>query len=80
MTMTLNTISAVVIQLKILRACLNLDKLAVKTADLASKPKVKIETDLITTEILKWRTSGRFNEHTEYLIRKVVTPRQVRGE
>jgi len=82
--MTINTMSAVEMQLRILRACLKWDELFAKTAHLARKRKEKTETDLITTKILDCRTSGRFNEHTEYLIRKVVIPleipKQVRGK
>jgi len=55
-----------------------------KTAHLASKREVTTETELVTTETLECRTSGQFNERTEYLIRKVVIPldipKQVRGK
>jgi len=79
-----NTISAAALQLRILWACLKWDELTAKTAHLASKREVTTETELVTTETLECRTSGQFNEHTEYLIRKVVIPldipKQVRGK
>lgn len=63
--------------------CLKWDELTAKTAHLASKREVTTETELVTTETLECRTSGQFNERTEYLIRKVVipldVPKQVRG-
>ncbi|XP_050437023.1 nucleosome-remodeling factor subunit NURF301 isoform X2 [Adelges cooleyi] len=81
-TITFNTISAAALQLRILWACLKWDELTAKTAHLASKREVTTETELVTTETLECRTSGQFNERTEYLIRKVVIPldipRQVR--
>ncbi|XP_003241005.1 nucleosome-remodeling factor subunit NURF301 isoform X2 [Acyrthosiphon pisum] len=73
-TIMFNTISAAALQLRILWACLKWDELTAKTAHLASKREVTTETELVTTETLECRTSGQFNEHTEYLIRKVVIP------
>ncbi|XP_050535545.1 nucleosome-remodeling factor subunit NURF301 isoform X2 [Daktulosphaira vitifoliae] len=73
-TITFNTISAAALQLRILWACLKWDDLTAKTAHLASKREVTTETELVTTETLECRTSGQFNERTEYLIRKVVIP------
>lgn len=79
-----NTISAAASQFRILWACLRWDELTAKTAHLASKREVTTETELVTTETLECRTSGQFNERTEYLIRKVVIPldipKQVRGK
>lgn len=64
--------------------CLKWDELTAKTAHLASKREVTTETELVTTETLECRTSGQFNEHTEYLIRRVVIPldipKQVKGK
>lgn len=83
-TVMFNTISAAASQLRILWACLRWDELTAKTAHLASKREVTTETELVTTETLECRTSGQFNERTEYLIRKVVIPldipKQVRGK
>ncbi|CAI6343705.1 unnamed protein product [Macrosiphum euphorbiae] len=73
-TIMFNTISAAALQLRILWACLKWDELTAKTAHLASKREVTTETELVTTETLECRTSGQFNEHTEYLIRRVVIP------
>ncbi|VVC31946.1 Hypothetical protein CINCED_3A007015 [Cinara cedri] len=76
-TITFNTISAAALQLRILWTCLKWDELTAKTANLASKREVTTETELVTTETLECRTSGQFNERTEYLIRKVVIPLDV---
>lgn len=72
-TMTLSSLSAAALQLRILWACLRWD-------DMAAKPPaggtntVSTETEITTTELLKRREIGTDGLRSEFLVRKIVVP------
>ena len=76
-TACLESLQAVGLQLRIIWACLKWDDMQTKPATADGKHQVTSDSAIITTEILKTRTSGRFLERTEYLQRKVVIPLDV---
>lgn len=72
-TMTLQSLSAAALQLRILWACIRWD-------DMAAKPPaggtntVSTETEITTTELLKRREAGMDGLRSEFLVRKIVVP------
>ncbi|XP_013060531.2 nucleosome-remodeling factor subunit NURF301-like isoform X2 [Biomphalaria glabrata] len=72
-TMTLQSLSAAALQLKILWACIKWD-------DMATKPPaggtntISTETEITTTELLKRREVGIDGLRSEFLVRKIVVP------
>ncbi|CAL1541774.1 unnamed protein product, partial [Lymnaea stagnalis] len=72
-TMTLQSLSAAALQLRILWACIKWD-------DLAAKPPaggtntISTETEITTTELLKRREVGIDGLRSEFLVRKIVVP------
>ncbi|XP_005095843.3 nucleosome-remodeling factor subunit NURF301 [Aplysia californica] len=72
-TMTLQSLSAAALQLRILWACIRWD-------DMAAKPPaggtntVSTETEITTTELLKRREVGVDGLRSEFLVRKIVVP------
>lgn len=74
-TINFKTIAAAALQLRLLWACVRWDDLQVKPPlNHDGKHQTTTETEIITTEILKHRHLGEFNDRTQYLIRKVVIP------
>lgn len=73
-TMTMRTLAAVALQLRIVWCCLRWDDMATKAPTSDGKHQVTTETEIMSLEILKYRHTGRFSERTQYLRRKVVIP------
>ncbi|KAH9489881.1 hypothetical protein Btru_044487 [Bulinus truncatus] len=72
-TMTLQSLSAAALQLRILWSCIKWD-------DMAAKPPaggtntISTETEITTTELLKRREVGIDGLRSEFLVRKIVVP------
>ncbi|XP_059156808.1 nucleosome-remodeling factor subunit BPTF-like isoform X2 [Physella acuta] len=72
-TMTLQSLAAAALQLRVLWACIKWD-------DMAAKPPaggtntVSTETEITTTELLKRREVGIDGLRSEFLVRKIVVP------
>ncbi|KAF2367356.1 Zinc finger PHD-finger, partial [Trinorchestia longiramus] len=75
-TATLSTLSAVALQLRILWCCLRWDDMQEKGPS-DGKRHITTDTEIVQTEVLKRKYSGRFSEKTEYLRRKVTIPLDV---
>lgn len=73
-TMTMRTLAAVALQLRIVWCCLRWDDMSTKPPTNDGKHQVTTETEIMSLEILKYRHCGRFSERTQYLRRKVVIP------
>jgi nucleosome-remodeling factor subunit BPTF len=73
-TSSLNSIQAVAMQMRILWACIQWDDLQTKPTSIDGKHQETTETAIITTEIIKHKHTGRFQEFTEYFQRKVTIP------
>ena len=82
-TINMMTQSAVALQLRILWGCLRWDDMSEKSPSDGRK-QVTTDMEIVQTEILKRKSSGRFFEKTEYLRRKVTipfdVPKPVRGK
>lgn len=82
-TAALTTLSGVALQLRILWSCIRWEDMQEKGPS-DGKRHITTETEIVQTEVLKRKFSGRFNEKTEYLRRKVIipfeVPKPVRGE
>lgn len=73
-TITLQSIPAIALQLRVLWACLRWDDMQVKPQSMDGKTQITTETEIISLEILKHRQIGENLEKTQYLRRKVVIP------
>lgn len=73
-TMTMRTLAAAALQLRIVWCCLRWDDMATKPPTSDGKHQVTTETEIMSLEILKMRHCGLFSEKTQYLRRKVVIP------
>jgi len=76
-TACLESLQAVALQLRILWACAKWDDMQTKPLTSDGKHQVTSDSAITTTEILKCRTTGRFQERTEYLQRKITIPLDV---
>ncbi|KAB7494155.1 Nucleosome-remodeling factor subunit [Armadillidium nasatum] len=75
-TTLVNSINAVAYQLRVLWTCLKWDEMHEKgPAD--GRKQITTDIEIIQTEILKRKITGRFLEKTNYLRRKVVIPLDV---
>ncbi len=73
-TASLNSFQTVAMQVRILWACLRWDDLHTKYNSVDGKHQETSDSAIITTEIIKHRHTGRFQEITEYYQRKVTIP------
>lgn len=73
-TVNFRSLSAAGLHFRIIWACLRWDDVQVKPSSLESKHTVTTDTEIITKEILQKRHTGRFDERTEYMIRKIIIP------
>lgn len=76
-TASLGSIQTVAMQVRILWACLRWDDLQTKSNSLDGKHQETTDSAITTTEIIKHRHTGRFQEVTEYYQRKVTIPLDV---
>lgn len=82
-TTLITTVNSAALQLRILWACLRWDDMQEK-GPLDGRKQITSDSEIIQTEILKRKVSGRFYEKTEYL-KRIVTipldmPKPVRGQ
>uniref|UniRef100_A0A1A9ZBU0 Nucleosome-remodeling factor subunit NURF301 n=1 Tax=Glossina pallidipes TaxID=7398 RepID=A0A1A9ZBU0_GLOPL len=73
-TCNVTTLSAVALQLRVLWCCLRWDDMAAKPPSADGKHQMTTENEIVTLELLKFKTGGRYGERTQYLRRKVVIP------
>ena len=76
-TACLNSIQSVAMQLHVLWTCLRWDDMHTRPLSVEGKTQETTETAIITTEIVKARHIGRFQEVTEYFRRKITIPLNV---
>ena len=76
-TACLNSIQSVAMQLHVLWTCLRWDDMHTRPLAIEGKTQETTETAIITTEIVKARHIGRFQEITEYFRRRITIPLNV---
>ena len=72
-TVTLKSIAAACLQLRILWSCIRWDDLEAKPPP-DGKNQIQTENETITYEIINHRTSGQFLDRTQYLRKKHIVP------
>lgn len=70
-TVTLKSLAAVALQLRVLWACLRWDDMLVKPPTPDGKHQITTDTEIINLEILKHRHVGQFLGRSQYFRRKV---------
>ena len=73
-TASMASLHAVAMQLRILWMCLRWDDMVTKAPTGDGKNQVTTDHEIVTTEILKHRSVGRYLEQTQYFQRKISIP------
>lgn len=73
-TFNLNSLACFALQLRIIWTCMRWDDMQMKSPNPDGKNQITTDTEILTTELLKHRFLGMFQERVQYLRRKIVIP------